>query len=157
MCFTISKLIQYKRKIDKQRVWLLAIYARLTVKTGFYRVKCMTISAVKPSLQSIYILWFFCLIFCSKISDKYQISISDVNQVIDITTTLVKSHRTHSSGWRCVRWSGCDRCSGRGSARRQTLAVRAAPCCAATACDLRACDVTNTNINMNAYRPAISQ
>ena len=30
----------------------------------------------------------FCLIFCSKISDIYQISISDINQVIDITTTL---------------------------------------------------------------------
>ena len=34
----------------------------------------------------------FCLIFCSKISDKYQISISDINQVIDITTTLTQTY-----------------------------------------------------------------
>ena len=40
------------------------------------------------TVQSILHTVIFCLIFCSKISDKYQISIKDINQVIDITITL---------------------------------------------------------------------
>ena len=42
----------------------------------------------------------FCLIFCSKISDKYQISISDINQVIDITTTLFGCYETNDKNTR---------------------------------------------------------
>ena len=71
MCFTISKFIQYKQKMDKQRVWFLAFYASLEVKMGLYVVWCMTISAVNSGLRSIFILWYFAWYFAR----KYQINI----------------------------------------------------------------------------------
>ena len=88
MCF-IRKFIQYKRKIDKQSVCFMALYASLAVQKSFSVVWWMTISSFCKHWFTKYLhIVIFFWIFCLKISDKYQISISDINQVIDITTTL---------------------------------------------------------------------
>ena len=67
--FIIRTFIQYKRKTDKQSVCFMAFYASLAVQIVLSVVWWMTISAVNTGLRRAYILWFFCLIFCLKISD----------------------------------------------------------------------------------------
>ena len=71
MCFTISKFIQCKQKLDKQRVWFLAFYASLAVKMGFNVVFWMKISAVNTGLRTIFTPWYFAWYFAR----KYQINI----------------------------------------------------------------------------------
>ena len=81
-CFTISKFTQYKRKIGKQRVWFLAFYASLIVKMGFYGFFIHDNFSCKHWFTKYLHTVTFCLIFCLKISDKYKISISDINRLI---------------------------------------------------------------------------
>ena len=61
-------------------------------------VMCDNFSCNRRSNGNLHTM-IFCLIFSLKISDIYQISISDINQVIDITTTLPTGH--FNVNWIC--------------------------------------------------------